>query len=427
MRAGALCEPASCRRPDRIAGARRGEWSVGRGGADCVRSGAGLTARRVLVHHAGCSTIGGEPGVGCRCVARRGTVGRRGSAVDAAPAPRTAQRPFSRRPFAWTTQRSSSRYGTRPARSATIAWRPCIIEGTRRAGARHWRRGCSRWPVAAAAGAPSAQAAIVVYDITSADTFARAKTWVKELQRHASPNIVIALAGNKADLSNKRAVEFEARMTGRPRWRRPCVRLTRCAGGTRIRRGQRLAVHGDICEDGDERERHLPGHWCDALGWRRARARSRRPRAQRKSCRRRIIVRRRARRAGLLSCGLTRRRPRRRAAVERAGAGREATLARSQSRCCACARVHVGAVAATVAMAMAVARPADAGGPVYARHGLGSVADGRAHGLAYGVPHAHGAVRPTHRVRRAGAVRIAPADAPGRTRAHTGTGSAAGL
>ena len=41
------------------------------------------------------------------------------------------------------------------------------------------------------------------------DTFARAKTWVKELQRQASPNIVIALAGNKADLANKRMVEYE--------------------------------------------------------------------------------------------------------------------------------------------------------------------------------------------------------------------------
>ena len=41
------------------------------------------------------------------------------------------------------------------------------------------------------------------------DTFGRAKTWVKELQRQASPNIVIALAGNKADLANKRMVEFE--------------------------------------------------------------------------------------------------------------------------------------------------------------------------------------------------------------------------
>ncbi|KAI1285706.1 Ras-related protein Rab-5B [Halotydeus destructor] len=54
-----------------------------------------------------------------------------------------------------------------------------------------------------------AQAAIVVYDITNQDTFSRAKTWVKELQRQASPNIVIALAGNKADLSAKRAVETD--------------------------------------------------------------------------------------------------------------------------------------------------------------------------------------------------------------------------
>lgn len=41
------------------------------------------------------------------------------------------------------------------------------------------------------------------------DTFSRAKTWVKELQRQASPNIVIALSGNKADLSGKRAVETD--------------------------------------------------------------------------------------------------------------------------------------------------------------------------------------------------------------------------
>lgn len=54
-----------------------------------------------------------------------------------------------------------------------------------------------------------AQAAIVVYDITNQDTFGRAKTWVKELQRQASPNIVIALTGNKQDLANKRMVEYE--------------------------------------------------------------------------------------------------------------------------------------------------------------------------------------------------------------------------
>ena len=37
----------------------------------------------------------------------------------------------------------------------------------------------------------------------------RAKSWVKELQRQASPNIVIALSGNKADLASKRLVDFE--------------------------------------------------------------------------------------------------------------------------------------------------------------------------------------------------------------------------
>ena len=32
---------------------------------------------------------------------------------------------------------------------------------------------------------------------------------MKELQRQASANIVIALAGNKADLANKRSLEYE--------------------------------------------------------------------------------------------------------------------------------------------------------------------------------------------------------------------------
>ncbi|XP_034002701.1 ras-related protein Rab-5C-like [Trematomus bernacchii] len=58
-----------------------------------------------------------------------------------------------------------------------------------------------------------AQAAIVVFDITKPDTFERAKAWVKELQRQASPNIVIALAGNKADLAERRLVEYEDAQT----------------------------------------------------------------------------------------------------------------------------------------------------------------------------------------------------------------------
>ncbi|KAL1916787.1 uncharacterized protein VTP21DRAFT_5491 [Calcarisporiella thermophila] len=46
----------------------------------------------------------------------------------------------------------------------------------------------------------NAQAAVVVYDVTKAASLDRAKSWVKELQRQANPNIVIALVGNKLDL-----------------------------------------------------------------------------------------------------------------------------------------------------------------------------------------------------------------------------------
>jgi len=54
-----------------------------------------------------------------------------------------------------------------------------------------------------------AQAAIVVYDITSRDSFERAKAWVKELQRQGNPNIVIALTGNKLDLAQNRQVQTQ--------------------------------------------------------------------------------------------------------------------------------------------------------------------------------------------------------------------------
>lgn len=54
-----------------------------------------------------------------------------------------------------------------------------------------------------------AAAAIIVYDITNLDSFTGAKSWVKELQRRGDPNVVIALAGNKADLESRRKVEFE--------------------------------------------------------------------------------------------------------------------------------------------------------------------------------------------------------------------------
>ena len=57
-----------------------------------------------------------------------------------------------------------------------------------------------------------AAAAVVVYDLTSQDSFARAQAWLRELQQQDNPNLVMALAGNKADLADQRQVpEAEAR------------------------------------------------------------------------------------------------------------------------------------------------------------------------------------------------------------------------
>jgi len=48
----------------------------------------------------------------------------------------------------------------------------------------------------------NAQAALVVYDLTKPTSLVKAKHWVAELQRQASPGIVIALVGNKLDLTS---------------------------------------------------------------------------------------------------------------------------------------------------------------------------------------------------------------------------------
>ncbi|KAF3926278.1 hypothetical protein ABW20_dc0107728 [Dactylellina cionopaga] len=49
----------------------------------------------------------------------------------------------------------------------------------------------------------NAQSALVVYDLTKSSSLAKAKHWVAELQRQASPGIVIALVGNKLDLTSQ--------------------------------------------------------------------------------------------------------------------------------------------------------------------------------------------------------------------------------
>lgn len=56
----------------------------------------------------------------------------------------------------------------------------------------------------------NANCAVVVYDITQPSSLDKAKAWIRELQRQADPNIIIALAGNKADLaSTRRAIPIE--------------------------------------------------------------------------------------------------------------------------------------------------------------------------------------------------------------------------
>lgn len=49
-------------------------------------------------------------------------------------------------------------------------------------------------------------AAIIVYDITKEETFSTLKNWVRELRQHGPPSIVVAIAGNKCDLTDVREV-----------------------------------------------------------------------------------------------------------------------------------------------------------------------------------------------------------------------------
>lgn len=55
-----------------------------------------------------------------------------------------------------------------------------------------------------------AAVAVVVYDITSPESFNKAQHWVKELRKHGSPDIVMALVGNKADLQDNRKVPIQS-------------------------------------------------------------------------------------------------------------------------------------------------------------------------------------------------------------------------
>ena len=55
----------------------------------------------------------------------------------------------------------------------------------------------------------NAQAALVVYDVTSKNSLTQAQRWIDELNEKANPNILIILAGNKIDLVNERVITEE--------------------------------------------------------------------------------------------------------------------------------------------------------------------------------------------------------------------------
>jgi len=55
----------------------------------------------------------------------------------------------------------------------------------------------------------NADGALLVYDITDQDTFARVQVWIKELRKVVGPNIKITIAGNKFDLQKQRQVSEE--------------------------------------------------------------------------------------------------------------------------------------------------------------------------------------------------------------------------
>ena len=51
-----------------------------------------------------------------------------------------------------------------------------------------------------------AAAAIIVYDITREETFDAVQRWITELHDLSSQKIILAIAGNKCDLEDKRKV-----------------------------------------------------------------------------------------------------------------------------------------------------------------------------------------------------------------------------
>ena len=54
-----------------------------------------------------------------------------------------------------------------------------------------------------------ANCVFLTYDITRDETFVNAIDWLKEIQEHASPDCLVYLIGNKAELEEEREITFD--------------------------------------------------------------------------------------------------------------------------------------------------------------------------------------------------------------------------
>jgi len=50
---------------------------------------------------------------------------------------------------------------------------------------------------------------ILIYDVTSTETYENVENWISQIKEEASPNVVIYLVGNKVDMEDKRKVSTE--------------------------------------------------------------------------------------------------------------------------------------------------------------------------------------------------------------------------
>ncbi|TMW52046.1 hypothetical protein DOY81_002898 [Sarcophaga bullata] len=55
----------------------------------------------------------------------------------------------------------------------------------------------------------SANGVIIVYDITSRDSFCNLQKWIEEVRRYTASNVMLIVVGNKSDLEDEREVDFD--------------------------------------------------------------------------------------------------------------------------------------------------------------------------------------------------------------------------